>query len=88
MQMWMKIKQRMNKDRWKVIRQKAVAGIQLVGAGTILTGGSILMEKMVDSEPSPQLSGHDNIYAADLSPSFIKIESLASKEDMSALEIT
>ena len=46
------------------------------------------MEKMVDSEPSPQLSGQFNIYPADLSPSFIKIESLASKEDMSALEIT
>ena len=78
----------MNKDRRKLIRQKAMAGMELVGAGAALTGGSILMEKMVDSEPSPQLSGHDNIYAADSSPSFIKIESLASKEDMSALEIT
>ena len=57
-----------------MIRQKAVASMKLVGAGTALTRGSILMEKMVDSEPSPQLSGHDNIYAADLSPSFIKIE--------------
>ena len=78
----------MNKDRRKVIRQKAVVGMELVGAGAALTGGSILMEKMVDLEPSPQLSGHDNIYAADSSPSFIKIESLASKEDMSVLEIT
>ena len=86
--MWTKIKQRMNKNRRKVIRQKAVTGMELVGAGAALTGGSILMEKMVDSEPSPQLSGHDNIYAVDLSPSFIKIESLASKEDMSALKIT
>ena len=86
--MWTKIKRRMNKDRRKVIRQKAVVGMELVGAGAALTGGSILMEKMVDSEPSPQLSGHNNIYAAYSSPSFIKIESLASKEDMSALEIT
>ena len=65
-----------------------MAGTELVGAGAALTGGSILMEKMVDSEHSPQLSGHDNIYAADSSPSFIKIESLASKEDMLALKIT
>ena len=87
MQMWTKIKWRLNKDRWKVVRQKAVTGMELVGAGPALTGGSILMEKMVDSEPSPQLSGHDNIYAVDLSPSFIKVESLAGKEDISTLEI-
>ena len=87
MKMWTKIKWRMNKDRRKVIRQKAVAGMELVGAGAALTRGSILMEKMVDSEPSPQLSGHDNVYAVDLSPSFIKVELLAGKEDISALEI-
>ena len=34
-------------------------------AGAALTGGSILMEKMVDSDPKPQLSGHDNVYAVD-----------------------
>ena len=45
------------------------------------------MEKMVDSEPSPQLSGHDNFYMVDSSPSFIKVESLAGKEDISTLEI-
>ena len=53
MQMWTKIKQRMNKDRRKVIRDKAITGPELVGAGSALTGGSILMEKIVDSEPSP-----------------------------------
>ena len=78
MKMWTKIKRRMNKDRRKVIRQKSLAGMELVRAGTALTGGSILMEKMVDLEPSPQLSGHDNIYTVDSLPSFIKIESLAS----------
>ena len=77
----------MNKDRRKLIRQKAVAGMELVGAGTALTGGSILMEKMGALEPSPQLSGHDNVYAVDLSPSFIKVESLAGKEDISTLKI-
>ena len=72
----------------KIAKQKAIAGVELVGAGAALTGGSILMEKMVESPPSPQDTGHDNIYAADSSPSFIKIESLAGKDDMSALEIT
>ena len=55
------MKRRMNKDRRKLVRQKAMAGAELVAASTALTGGSILMEKMVDSDPSPQLSGHDNV---------------------------
>ena len=69
------------------MRQKAVAGAELVAAGTALTGGSILMEKIVDSGPSPQLSGHDNVYAVDLSPSFFKVELLAGKEDISTIKI-
>ena len=77
----------MNKDRIKLIRQKALAGAKLVGAGAALTGGSILMERIVDSEPSPQLSGHDNVYAVDSSPSFFKLESLAGKDDISTLKI-
>ena len=36
-------------------------GVELVGARAALTGGFILMEKMVDSQPSPQVTGHDNI---------------------------
>ena len=87
MQLWTKIKRRMNKDRRKLIRQKAVAGAELVGAGAALTGGSILMERMVDSEPEPQLSGHNNVYAVDSSPSFFKVESLAGKDDISTIEI-
>ena len=71
----------MNKDRRKQIRQKAVASAELVGAGAALTGGIILMEKMVYSDPSLQLSGHDSVHAVDLSPSFFKVESLAGKED-------
>ena len=69
------------------MRQKAMAGAELVAAGAALTGGSILMEKMVDSDPSPQLSGHDNVYAVDSLPSFFKVESLAGKEDISTIEI-
>ena len=75
MNMWAKIKKRLSKDRRRIVKQKAIAGVELVGAGAVLTGGSILMEKMVESPPSPQVTGHDNIYAADSSPSFIKIES-------------
>ena len=77
----------MNKDRRKLIRQKAVAGAELVGASAALTGGSILMERMVDSEPEPQLSGHDNVYTVDSSPSFFKVESLAGKDDISTIKI-
>ena len=88
MNMWTNIKKHLSKSKMKVAKQKAMAGVELVGAGAALTGGSILMEKMVESLPSPQVSGHDNIYASDYSPSFIEIESLAGQDSMSALEIT
>ena len=42
---------------------------------------------MVDSDPSPQLRGHNNVYAVDSSTSFFKVESLAGKEDISTIEI-
>ena len=45
------------------------------------------MEKMVDSDPKPQLSGHNNVYAVDSSPSFFKVESLAGKDELSTIEI-
>ena len=86
--MWVKIKRRLNKDRRRIVKQKAIAGVEVVGAGAALTGGSILVEKMIESPPGPQGTGHDNIYTADSSPSFIKIESLSGEDDMSALEIT
>ena len=88
MNIWSKIKRRLNKDRRRIVKHKAITGVELVGAGAALTGGSILMEKMIESPPGPQVTGHDNIYAADSSPSFIKIESLAGEDDMSTLEIT
>ena len=88
MKIWADIKKRLSKNRMRIAKHKAIGGVELVGAGAALTGGSILMEKVVESPPSPQFTGHDNIYAADSSPSFIKIESLAGKDNMSALEIT
>ena len=42
-QMWSKIKRRMNKDSRKLVKEKAVVGAELVAAGTALTGVSILM---------------------------------------------
>ena len=47
------------------------------------------MEKMVESK-TPQVTGHDNIYAADSGPSIFKVESLAGQDSdsISALEIT
>ena len=88
MKIWSNVKKCLSKSWMKVAKQKAVAAIELVGAGAALTGGSIMMEKMVESPPSPQVTGHDNVYAADSSPSFIKIESLVGKDSMPALEIT
>ena len=86
--MWADIKKRLSKSRMNIAKQKAIAGVELVRAGAALTGDSILMEKMVESPPGPQVTGHDNVYAADSSPSFIKIESLAGTDSMSALEFT
>ena len=40
MQMWARLKRRMNKDRRKLVRQKAMAGAELVAAGVALTGGA------------------------------------------------
>ena len=45
------------------------------------------MEKIMDSDPNPQLSGHNNVYSVDSSPSFFKVESLAGKDDISKIEI-
>ena len=54
MKMWADIKKRLSKSRMKIAKQKAVAWIELVGAGAALTGGSILMEKMLESPPGSQ----------------------------------
>ena len=71
MKVWSNIKKRLSKSKMKVAKQKAMAGVELVEAGAALTGGSILMAKMVESPRSPQVTGHDNVYAASSSPSFI-----------------
>ena len=65
MNIWSKIKRRLNKDRRRIIKEKAVTGVELFGAGAALTEGSILMEKMIESSHGPQVAGYDNIYTAD-----------------------
>ena len=62
MNIWAKIKRWLNKDRRRIVKQKAIAGVELVGAGAELTGGSILMEKMIESPPGTQVAGHYIIY--------------------------
>ena len=42
MHMWAKIKKRLNKDRRRIARLKAITGVELVGAGAALTGDSII----------------------------------------------
>ena len=81
MRFWELIKKSLQKA-WcpKTIRGKAVWGPKLVEAGGLLTGGSILMERLT-SPASPQVSGEEVTYNSDKSPSFFKFEflQLASK---------
>ena len=45
MRVWQNIKKRLRKSgRMKEVKKKAVTGLELVGAGAMLTGGSVLME--------------------------------------------
>ena len=69
----------------KKVRGKAIAGVELVGAGAALTGGAMLLEEAA----KPKLpQGHDNVYATDSGPSLFKYETLASEDDgISASEI-
>ena len=60
----------------KVIKQKAVAGAELVSAGAALTGGLMLLEEMVSSK-DPQVVGYDKVYATDNRATLFKVETLA-----------
>ena len=48
MQVWSNIKHHLSNSRTKLAKKKAITAIELVGAGAALTGGSIMMEKMVE----------------------------------------
>ena len=51
-----------------------------MGAGTVLTGGSLLIEEVV-KPGEPQLAGHDNVYARDNGATLFKYETLAKQDD-------
>ena len=47
-----------------------------------------MIEKMVETPSNPQVTGHDNMYAADSIPSIIKFELLANGQDnISTIEV-
>ena len=79
MNLWNSVK-RMSSQRANIAKQKAIAGVELVGAGAALTGGSMLLEEIVSSK-NLQIEGHDNISATDNAATLFKMESLASQED-------
>ena len=47
----------------------------MVGAGALLTGGSVLMERLTKNN-TPSISGQDIVYNEDNSPSVFKFESM------------
>ena len=78
MNLWSGIRRRFQTKTAKRIKNKALAGVELVGAGAALTGGAMLLEEAA----KPKLpQGHDNVNATDSGPYLFKYETLASKED-------
>ena len=67
------------------MKKKAVAGLELVGAGALLMGGLVLMEYLTE-DYSPSISGQDIVYNSDTSPAIFKFESLSKGSKMSILE--
>ena len=66
------VKRRLLSQRAKVVKQKAMAGVELLGAGAALTRGSMLLEEMVSSK-NPQVEAHDNVYATDKGTTLFKV---------------
>ena len=62
------IKQR---SKIKGNEKKAIVGLELVGAGALLTGGLVLMERLTE-ETAPSISGQDIVYNEDNSLSVFK----------------
>ena len=64
------------------MKKKAIAGLELIAAGGILTGGSRIMEKLTE-ESSPQISAQEVTYTA-----LIKFKSLQGETSkMNTLKI-
>ena len=70
----------MQTKRAKAIKKKELTAGELVGAGTTLTSGSLLLEEVV-KPGEPQLARHDNIYATDNGATLLKYETLAKQDD-------
>lgn len=77
---WSTIKKRFTVKNAKVIRNKALAGAELVAAGTALTGRAMLLEEAVTPKRTP-IPGHNNMYATDNGASLFKVETLSGQED-------
>ena len=83
---WSTIRRRLGKaGRAKEMKKKAMTGIELVGAGALLTGGSVLMERLTKNN-TPSISGQDIIYNEDNSVLVFKFESMSKEGNMRILE--
>ena len=60
----------------KEVKKKAVTRLELVGAGALLTGDSVLMERLTEDD-SLSISGQDIVYNLDTSPAIFKFKSLS-----------
>ena len=71
----------------KEVKKKAVTRLELVGAGALLTGDSVLMERLTEDD-SLSISGQDIVYNSDTSPAIFKFESLSKGQNkISTLEM-
>ena len=82
---WSTIRRRLGKaGRAKEMKKKAMTGIELVGAGALLTGGSVLMERLTKNN-TPSISGQDIVYNEDNSPLVFKFELMSKGGKMGIL---
>ena len=72
MKLFDSIKKRLNKNRRKTIKKKATAGLELLAAGAILTGGSVIMECLTETTSSPSIMAQEVSYNADSRTALIK----------------
>ena len=77
---WITIKKRFTVKNTVKIRNKALAGAELVAAGAVLTGGAMLLEEAATPKRTP-IPGHNNVYAMDNRASLFKVETLGGQED-------
>ena len=71
----------------KTMKKKATAGLELIAVGGLLTGGSVIMEKLTETS-YPQLSSQKVTYNTDFGTALINFESLqGEKSKMNTLQI-